>query len=94
MIGDRKYVCKSWGCEEWIVNEEYCGKKIVCVAEWSSQGKYHYHMVKDETFYVTKGSLILDIQGDKVYKLSPGDSFRVKPNIRHRFRAQYSFCLL
>jgi D-lyxose ketol-isomerase len=97
MINNHKYVWKKWGAEEWIVNTKlYCGKKIVVINEWSSGGKYHYHKIKDETFYVIKDNLILDIMDPKghtsVRKLSPGESFRIKPGIRHRFKAEYSLC--
>lgn len=90
-----KVVNKSWGHELWFanVNEEnakYCGKKLfVRYQEWSSQGNYHFHLEKDETFFVVDGYLQLDWvdeNGDfQTTILAPGESFRVKPSIRHRF---------
>jgi mannose-6-phosphate isomerase-like protein (cupin superfamily) len=83
-----KSVIKTWGCEYWIVNtDKYCGKIILCEKDkWSSQGKYHYHKNKDETFYVAKGVLLLDVEGNKIV-LQKGDSYRILPNTNHRFMA-------
>ena len=86
-----KEVEKSWGYELWIVNTSlYCGKELmVRRGKWSSNGNYHYHLIKDETFYVIKGSLILDYVDTKnifySITLKPGDAFRIMPGIRHRF---------
>jgi len=81
-----KIVKKDWGYETWIVNEKYCGKLLDCTNKWSSKGKYHYHKEKDETFFIIKGRLILDVEGIE-YILLPGQSFRIKSNIKHRFKA-------
>ncbi len=54
---------KSWGFEYWFENnEQYCGK-IIMVREnqWSSFGAFHYHRIKDETFLVLSGTLLLDV---------------------------------
>ena len=49
-----KHVPKGWGYEKWIVNtEEYCGKLL-----FLNEGKrcsWHYHKLKDETFYLQPG---------------------------------------
>jgi mannose-6-phosphate isomerase-like protein (cupin superfamily) len=81
---------KSWGKELWFENnEKYCGKLLTIYhGYWSSKGKFHYHKIKDETFYVIFGSLHLDVEIDGVIRsltLDPHSSFRVKPNIKHRF---------
>jgi D-lyxose ketol-isomerase len=54
---------KSWGFEYWFENnKQYCGKIIqVRGTEWSSFGAFHYHKIKDETFLVLSGTLMLDI---------------------------------
>lgn len=86
-----KRVRKKWGYERWIINTpEYCGKELfIKMGNWSSEGKYHYHKLKDETFYVIKGNLILDYadENDKFYriKLKTGSAFRIRPNMKHRF---------
>ena len=82
---------KSWGYEYWIINtDEYCGKELfIKRGKWSSTGNYHYHKIKDETFYVLKGNLLLDYVDSKnifhSITLKPGQSFRIMPGIRHRF---------
>jgi mannose-6-phosphate isomerase-like protein (cupin superfamily) len=52
----RTYVPKGWGYEDWLVNKkEYCGKLL-----FFKKGKrcsWHYHELKDETFYVHSGRL-------------------------------------
>ena len=85
---------KLWGWEKWFANtESYCGKEIfVRKGVWSSKGNYHYHPIKDETFYVIKGTLRIDYYAEgsdapTVVILEKGDSFRVVPGVRHRFTA-------
>jgi len=83
---------KSWGKEEWFENnEKYCGKKLtVNNGFWSSKGKFHYHKIKDETFFIIFGQLKLDVEVEGVIRrliLEPGSSYRIKPFIRHRFTA-------
>ena len=86
-----KRVEKTWGHELWIINTpDYCGKELhikkdKCSSEW----RYHYHIVKDETFYVIKGKLILDyVDRNNIFHsviLKPGAAFRIRPYIKHRF---------
>jgi len=83
---------KTWGQEEWFENnEKYCGKLLtVNSGYWSSEGKFHYHKIKDETFYVISGELVLDVEVDGTIRrliLGPGTSYRVKPGVKHRFTA-------
>lgn len=51
---------KGWGWERWIVNKpEYCLKEM-----FLAKGKkcsLHYHIKKDETFYVVEGEMCLKI---------------------------------
>jgi len=58
-----KFGEKSWGFEYWFENnKQYCGKIIqVRKDEWSSYGAFHYHKIKDETFLVISGTLLLDV---------------------------------
>ena len=53
-----KHVQKGWGYEKWIVNnEKYCGKLL-----YFNKGKkcsWHYHLKKEETFYIHSGKLHL-----------------------------------
>jgi mannose-6-phosphate isomerase-like protein (cupin superfamily) len=93
-----KFIPKKWGHEIWFanVNEKsvnYCGKELFVKHEiWSSDGAYHYHKVKDETFFIVDGYLQLDwvdsyvdIDHFRSEILGPGESFRVKPLVKHRF---------
>lgn len=85
------FVEKKWGWEKWFANTDlYCGKELyVKRKHYSSSGKYHYHKIKDETFYIIKGNLDLDwVDEDGIFHsntLYPGTSFRIKPGIKHRF---------
>jgi mannose-6-phosphate isomerase-like protein (cupin superfamily) len=58
-----KFAEKSWGFEYWFENNKnYCGKIIqVRQDEWSSYGAFHFHRIKDETFLILSGTLLLDI---------------------------------
>ena len=90
---DYKVVHKTWGFERWIINEKgYCGKEIFCIyGRWSSEGKFHFHKIKDETFYVVSGMLEVEIKPAKEiikFHLKRGDSIRIKPSISHRFRSE------
>lgn len=84
---EHKFVPKGWGWEEWIVNKsEYCGKKL-----FFKKGKrcsVHYHKLKDETFYVSHGEMLMryadispELYDDKIsvqeIVLKSGDSFPI-----------------
>lgn len=55
---NRIFVTKGWGWEDWIWNYGlYCGKVL-----FVKQGKrcsWHYHKVKDETFLLTEGEVLI-----------------------------------
>ena len=87
-----KIVSKGWGHELWIVNKkEYCGKLL-----YFRDGKrcsFHYHKIKDETFYLQSGRILLRYSNDhenyveKFKILEPGDSFYVPPELIHSMEA-------
>jgi len=77
-----KEVLKVWGKEIWIVNREYCGKKLILNKGFRCS--MHYHKNKDETFYITKGRVLMEIDNKKQIML-PGDSILITPNMKHRF---------
>ncbi|MBU0614629.1 MAG: cupin domain-containing protein [Nanoarchaeota archaeon] len=79
---EHKIVDKVWGHEEWIVNREYCGKKLVLKKGYRCS--MHHHKNKDETFYLVKGKVLLELAGKKQV-LKPGDSVLVLPGAKHRF---------
>ena len=83
---------KGWGYEKWIVNkDEYCGKllHIIKGKKWS----WHYHKLKDETFYLQEGKILLkysdedDIEQSKELILERGDKFHVYRGLRHQMFA-------
>ncbi len=75
-------VPKVWGKEIWIVNRDYCGKKLVLNKGFRCS--MHYHKNKDETFYIIKGKVLMETDNKKEVML-PGDSILIKPNTKHRF---------
>ena len=87
-----KHVEKGWGFERWIVNKsEYCGKLL-----YFEQGKkcsWHYHILKDEVFYVQSGKLLIktsnndDIEKANELILNQGESFHVYRGLRHQMIA-------
>lgn len=77
-----KVVPKVWGEERWIVNRDYCGKLLILKKGFRCS--IHYHKAKDETFYVNKGRVLLELDGNKVI-MKPGQAQLVKPSQKHRF---------
>ena len=80
---------KGWGYEKWIVNtDKYCGK--ILFFEEGKQCSWHYHKLKDETFYVQSGEILLrygkidDYDTSETIVLKPGDKFYVPPGLRHQ----------
>jgi len=83
---------KGWGHELWIVNnDKYCGKLL-----HFKKGKkcsWHFHKLKDETFYLQSGKLQVhygnedDLEKSAVTILNPGDSMYIYPGLRHQMIA-------
>jgi len=92
MSSSIKFVPKGWGFEKWIVNnEQYCGKLL-----YFAQGRkcsWHYHKLKDETFYIQSGCIELlystddDIELANIVLLKKGDNFHIYPGLRHQMIA-------
>ena len=83
---------KPWGHEiRWATNDKYLGK--ILHIKRNRRLSTQYHEIKDETIYVSRGVLIVNIglkpdgQPESSFVLSQGESFRVKPNTIHRFCA-------
>lgn len=82
---------KGWGKETWIINKpKYC-LKILEFKEGKSFSM-HYHIMKEETWYISKGKLQLDYfdlsTAERVIKfLIPGDIVDIAPNIPHKIKA-------
>ena len=81
------FVEKVWGHEEWIVNnEKYCGKKLVLKKGFRCS--MHHHKVKDETFYVVSGKVLMEtvIDGNENKRImTRGDIQHIKIGMWHRF---------
>ncbi len=83
-----KEVKKVWGSERWLVNTDgYCGKVMTLKEHFRCS--IHKHPLKDETFYIAKGTVLvergLDLDSMASYVLSPGDHIRIVPGVWHRF---------
>ena len=92
MTSSIKFVPKGWGFEKWIANSDnYCGK-LLYIAK-GRKCSWHYHKVKDETFYIQSGKLILfygfddNIELAQKRVLRKGDNFHVPVGLRHRMYA-------
>lgn len=83
---------KGWGYENWIVNKpEYCGKLLYF--NKYKKCSWHYHKIKDETFFIGSGSILLkysdndDIENANEIILNKGDKFHIYPGLRHQMIA-------
>jgi mannose-6-phosphate isomerase-like protein (cupin superfamily) len=88
----RHRVSKGWGYEDWIVNTPlYCGKLLLF--RKGRRCSWHVHKLKDETFYLQSGRLLLkfgtsdDLTLAAEVVLEPGDSFHIYPGLRHQMIA-------
>jgi mannose-6-phosphate isomerase-like protein (cupin superfamily) len=79
---------KGWGEEIIICNHElYCGK----ILSFNEGAKFsmHYHMIKDETWFVNEGKFIyrwIDTETAEVHEriLQIGDTVRQRPGQPHQ----------
>jgi quercetin dioxygenase-like cupin family protein len=84
-------VPKGWG-EELIIenNDLYCGKLLIF--KKGCKFSMHYHLVKDETWYVNSGKYIyryIDLRNADVSEiiLEPGNIVRQRPGQPHQLEA-------
>jgi mannose-6-phosphate isomerase-like protein (cupin superfamily) len=73
---------KAWGEEHWIVNERYCGKKLVLRQGYRCS--VHHHRLKDEVFYVLTGRVLMEVDSAPRVLL-PGMKQHIRPGQKHRF---------
>jgi len=82
---------KGWGHEIIIINDPlYCGK--ILVFKQGAKFSMHYHMIKDETWYVNKGEFLYrwintDTAEVNEVKLVEGDTVRQLPGQPHQLEA-------
>jgi len=77
---------KPWGYEIiWAQTDDYVGKLLHITA--GNRLSRQYHNKKEETVYVTKGTLYNYDEDGNIIKLTPGQSFHVRPKQIHRFAA-------
>lgn len=84
-------VPKGWGHELIIVNnEKYCGK--ILVFKRGLKFSMHYHMVKQETWYVNAGRFVfnwIDTDGGEEHtmELTVGDVVTIPVGMPHQLHA-------
>ena len=92
MILKPQRVEKLWGYELWIHNDpQYCGKLLV-FTQAGNNFSMHYHMIKNETWYVNKGSFQYDWIETETGKLNrttlhEGDVVYVTKGLPHQLKA-------
>jgi mannose-6-phosphate isomerase-like protein (cupin superfamily) len=85
------HIPKGWGHE--IVfenNEKYCGK--ILVFKEGAEFSMHYHMIKDETWYVESGVFLYrwiatETAEVNTVTLIVGDTVRQRPGQPHQLKA-------
>ena len=83
------YKEKKWGHEIWIHNSnKYCGKILVIFANKTSS--LHHHKLKDETFYIQKGKILvktIDIDNNiSEFEMIEGDVLEIPKGLKHQFK--------
>lgn len=85
----RIWVDKVWGQEEIVANiNKYCFKFLHLKQGY--QCSLHHHKLKDETFYVSKGTVLMEFTWPNETELKElvmgvGIDIRIKPYMKHRF---------
>ena len=100
MENEIKTVKKVWGHETWIRNDEkYCMKELFVKQAW--QCSLHRHPIKEETFDVVEGRVILQILEEDgtltdhwLCQGSYPSWFHIKPMTYHRFIGLEQFNLM
>lgn len=88
---DRPERQKSWGWEEWIVNNDlYCGKRLH-FTKVNTPTSLHFHKNKHETMYVERGQFIIAVVDTSTaeyteHTLNEGDSLVILPLTPHRIK--------
>jgi mannose-6-phosphate isomerase-like protein (cupin superfamily) len=91
-VNNSEFHKKSWGGEDWLVNNDlYCCK--ILIVEEGKYCSYHYHKNKTEDFFIHSGNVLLELQTgeapaekESVY-LCEGTSVHIPVGKAHRFTA-------
>lgn len=87
-------VDKPWGYELLLAHtDRYVGKLLHIDAGHALSLQYHDR--KDETFFVARGEIELEVEEGGVIVRQPlreGESYHVQPNTRHRMTAGSAGC--
>ena len=78
---------KGWGYELILINKEYCGK--ILHFNKNSKMSMHFHMKKNETWYILDGEFIfrwIDTNNAKIVEdiLRKGDSITISEGLPHQ----------
>lgn len=82
-------VHKIWGYEQNLISSELYTGKMLHIYQ-GKYGSYHYHKLKDETFCLISGKVLIRYSNDNDYDnsekfiLTVGNCFRIKPGLRHQ----------
>jgi mannose-6-phosphate isomerase-like protein (cupin superfamily) len=81
---------KGWGYELIIINKEYCGK--ILHFNQNAKMSMHFHIKKDETWYVSKGKFIfrwIDTSNAKLNEeyFCQGESIIISQGLPHQLEA-------
>ncbi len=86
------FVDKTWGSEEWLVNNDlYCGK--IMRFDKGKNCSLHYHVLKTESFYLRSGRLkmrIMDSPDSTIIEefiLEAGECMDIPPGLVHQMVA-------
>jgi quercetin dioxygenase-like cupin family protein len=89
LIHRAEKVEKPWGYELiWAHTDRYVGK-VLHINKGESLS-YQYHRVKDETIYLLRGLMEMEIgdeKGREKHQLDPGACLHITPGMRHRMVA-------
>ena len=81
-----KTVEKVWGSELWIANNDlYCCK--VLSVDLGYRCSYHMHKIKDETFYVLRGIILMKHNNKEFFMSKESLPLRIYPGEYHSFVA-------
>lgn len=80
---------KGWGREDWMLNNPNLCMKILTV-EFKKSCSLHYHMKKEEIFFIVKGSIVfdwIDVNTGELHTITlfAGDSVYIPVGMPHRF---------